>query len=398
LAKKSGRRYNNEGSVYPRGKGYAGLLPYLDPATGTTKRMYFSGKTSGEVIEKMDAAKAKRSTGVLTSESSILFKDWMKTWLEDYQEGHLKPSTYSMYEYLARVHITPALGELTLSNIQTSQLQKLYKQKLESGRKDGEGGLSTQTIHHMNKVIRGALAQAVAEGKILRNPAENVKLPRMERKPIHPLTKDQVNKFLNDIQDDWLYPVYFLALGTGLRRGEILGLRWKDIDLEANTVTIKQELLFVDGKPLLQEGTKTPGSKSTVTMPDVVADTMRKHKIHQSAAMLALGHKLKEKDIVFTWASGDPISPNYVYHHFKELLTDHQLPNIRFHDLRHTFATLLLEEGVHPKIVADMLRHASVKTTLDTYSHVSADMQTRAAAQLGKVFKAKEAVESANQQ
>lgn len=390
MANKRGRRYNNEGSVYKRGNTYAGLLPYLDPASGTTKRMYFSGKTPDEVIKKMDTAKAERLAGTLTSESKILFKDWLKTWLEDYQEGHIKPSTYSLYEYLARVHIIPALGDLTLSKIQTSRLQKLYKTKRESGRVDGGGGLSTQTIHHMNKVIRGALAQAVAEGKISRNPAENVKLPRMERKPIQPLTKEQVTIFLDGIKDDWLYPVYLMTLGTGLRRGEILGLRWKDINLEAETVTVKRELLFINGKQLMQDGTKTAGSKSTVTMPDMVADTMKKHKTHQSEAMLALGHKLKEKDLVFTWASGDPISPNYVYHHFKELLTNHNLPNIRFHDLRHTFATLLLEEGIHPKIVADMLRHGSVRTTLDTYSHVSADMQARAAARLGEVLKSEE--------
>lgn len=390
------RRDNGEGSVYKRGKHWAGLLSYQDPGTGETERMYFSGKTKQEVIHKIDEAKMDRSQGRLIKENLTLFKDWLTIWLNDYQRPSVKPTTYSMYKGLAELHIIPELGKLELPKITTSHLQRFYNQKLEGGRADGkEGGLSSQTIHHMNKVIRGSLTQAVLEGKILRNPADNVKLPRMKRKPIHPMNKDQVSTFLTAIQDEPLYPVFITAIGTGLRRGEILGLKWKDVDLEKNFITVKRSLLFVDGHPQMQEDTKTSGSKRSVSMPEPVSKALTAHKKRQKEALLKLGHKLSEKDFVFTWESGELISPNYVYSKFKKLLVAHNLPKISFHDLRHTFATILLDTGVHPKIVADMLGHSTVRITLDTYSHVSPDMQARAAEHLGEVLNGKSETEQA---
>lgn len=392
----SKKRGNGEGSIYRRENGvWAALIPYFDPASGTKKRMYLSGKTKKEVQEKLLKVEQQKNTGHLTAPSKITVKEWMTTWVNDYIKSHLRPTTYSLYKTMINAYIIPHLGALQLNKLQTADLQHFYQHLLEEGRikkskqQDTEGqenkkaelppGLAPKTVHRIHQIINSALKQALAEHKIPFNPCDSARPPKPTTRPIQPLSAEQVQIFLKSIKDDWFYPVFITELGTGLRRGELLGLKWEDVDLKAATIQIRRSLVVVDGRPELQEDVKTKTSKRNIPLPAEAVKILKKYKAKQAELLLTLGYKVTGDDLVFTWQDGRPIDPGYIQKHFSKLLESAKLPHIRFHDLRHTFATLLLEAGEHPKVVQELLGHSNISTTLDLYSHVVPSMKAKAA-------------------
>ena len=394
MAKKRG---HGEGSISQRkdGRWMGQITLGINPATKKAKRLTFYGKTRKEVQEKIREALNQKDKGMLGEPSKLTLQEWLKTWLEDYKKRELKESTWESYKSLIEDHINPDLGMVKLSKLRTNDIQRFYNEKLNNGRKrkiekDGKeiSGLSTRTVKYIHTVLSGALKQAVKEGIIPVNPADATTQPRQQKHEITPLTTDQVRQLLEDIKDDWMYPVYVTALGTGLRRGELLGLKWEALDLEAGMALIKRELVQVKGKVKLQEYTKTKGSNRTIALPDMVTRELKKLRIRQKQERLQLGPAYQDKGYVFCWPDGRYIRPDYAYHQLKKQLEDHNLPSIRFHDLRHTFATMLLEAGEHPKVVSEMLGHSSITITLDIYSHVLPSMQAKAAAKLNGILEA----------
>lgn len=379
-----------------------GQITYFDQTSGTNKRLTIYGKTRDEVRDKMLVAQYNNTTGKLTAPTKTTVEDWMTTWLNDYMASTTKPTTFSLYKTIIEAYIVPHLGPVQLSKLQTSDLQRFYKLLLEQGRRkkpaeDKKGkpkkekkalppGLAPKTVHRIHQVLYSALKQAVLEHKIPYNPCENAKPPKPETKPIQPLTAAEVKKFLNFIRFDWFYPVFLTELGTGLRRGELLGLKWGDIDLEAATVQIRRSLVVVDGHALLQDDVKTKSSRASITIPDEVVRILTKYKERLTDELRGLDHELDNDDLVFTWKDGRPVNPNHIRRHFSNLLEKAGLPHIRFHDLRHTYATLLLEAGEHPKVVQEMLRHKQISTTLDIYSHVVPGMKIKAASTINGIL------------
>jgi integrase len=239
--------------------------------------------------------------------------------------------------------------------------------------------LSPRTVQYVHVTLHSALKQAVMDGLIPRNPTEAVKPPQVRRKEMKPLTPEQVKVLLEAACGDRLEALYVLAVTTGLRQGELLGLRWEDVDLEAGTLQVRRTLVTAKDGPQLT-APKTKGSRRTVRLTQSALNALRSHLKRQLGEIDRAGSLWREHGLMFASETGDPLDRRYITtHRFKPLLRRAGLPKIRFHDVRHTCVTLLLGRNVNPKIVSEMLGHASIAITLDTYSHVLPNMQSEAA-------------------
>ncbi|TDA67706.1 MAG: site-specific integrase [Clostridia bacterium] len=390
-----GKRGNNEGSVTQRsdGRWQGAVTTGRDPATGKLKRVFFYGATREEAARKVTAALAEVQRGTFVEPTKLTVGQWLETWLVEYKKTELRPTTWDSYEITARVHIKPAVGELKLKDLRPEHLQRLYNEK-------AKAGLSPKTVTYIHTVIHGALGQAVKNGLVIRNVAEATTLPRKVKKEIRPLTLEEVKQLFDAIEQDRLFPAIYLELATGLRRGELLGLRWQDVNLKAGTITVKQGLVRVRNHEA-QEGErktmlvfqelKTATARRTIPIPEDVLAELKRWKARQNEEKLALGQGYRDNGLVFCAEDGQPLDPRSFTRHFDQMLKCAGLPHIRFHDARHTFATMMLELGESPKVVQQMLGHSQIAVTLDIYSHVSLDLERKAAARLNEVLKKEKA-------
>lgn len=300
---------------------------------------------------------------------------------------------------MAKKHILPELGGIRLQQLQTSQLQEFYNRKYKEGRLDGKGGLSSRAIHMMHRIISGAFKQALQEGKVQRDVTNAVKLPPLKYKEMQTLTAEQVGRFLQAAKEHRLYPAFELELGTGLRRGELLALRWRDVDLDKGTITVRRSLLRVRVSEKKTElrftEPKTEKGKRTIPIPKRVISILAAYKKQVIVDAWKLGQKFQEDWLLFSVPFNRPIDPDNFGKQYARLLKKAGIPHRAFHNLRHTVATILLERGEHPKIVQELLGHARVGITLDIYSHVDGDLMQRAASKLDEALR--EAEEKAQQ-
>ena len=386
------RRGNGEGSITKRksdGRWQGYVTVGYDVETGKPKKKYFYGKTRKEVQEQVNEALGKVRTGTYREPSKLTMAEWLTTWLNDYMKPSLRPTTWENYEIQVMRHILPALGHLRLSQLQTSNLQKLYNDKLSNGgRLDGkEGGLSPRSVRYIHTLIHAALEQAKKEGMITINVADAVKLPHDQKKEIQCLDTEGVKKFLTAARDTKHFPAYFLALNTGLRRGELLGLRWKDVDLKAGSITVNQGLVRTKQGLVFQEP-KTKLSNRTIGVSPQVVSTLKEHKKRQNEERLAAGTAYNtEHDLVFCNELGEPICPRGFTRHFERVLKRAGLEGkVTFHGLRHTFATLSLQEGAAARTVQEALGHHKAAFTLDVYSSVTDKMKKEATDKIGNLL------------
>jgi integrase len=362
------RRGHNEGSIYQRKDGrWVGAVTESD---GTRK--YYYGRTSGEVRDRVLSARANLKKGLpISMDARKSIRQFMDDWLASIRPS-VRPKTYVTYEGLVRLHINPALGNYRLIALTPEQLHRFYNDRLAAG-------LSPQSVRHLHAVIHRALEQAARWNLVGRNVGDLVTPPRVEHRDIHPLSPEQAQKLIEACQDDRLGALYVLALSTGMRQGELLALRWRDVDLDAGYLYVSGTLQRT-GDGLAISAPKTAGSRRSVLLSALAVDSLRKHKLQQNSERLLMGGNWENNDFVFANEVGRPIeATNLLRRSFKPLLGRAGLPNIRFHDLRHSAATLLLEKGIHPKIVSDMLGHSQVGITLNLYSHVTPTMQKQAA-------------------
>jgi integrase len=366
------RRGNGEGGITRHKKSGLYMARYTVQTPTGPKRKTLYGRTRREVDEKLTKAKADRDGGLVFDADNIKVGEYLGRWLTDSVLDTVRPTTFERYEQIVRLHIRPALGQLKLKNLTAAHVRGLYRQKL-------DGGLAPRTVQYVHVTLHKALEQAIADGLIPRNATEAVKPPQVRREEMRPLTAEQVRVLFEAAKGDRLEALYVLAVTTGLRQGELLGLKWDDVDLEASTLRVRRTLTTAKGGPQLT-APKTKGSRRTVRLTHSAVKALRSHLERQLAEIDRAGSLWRENGLIFASESGDPLDRrNVTTHRFKPLLERAGLPQIRFHDLRHTCATLLLTKNVNPEIVSEMLGHASIAITLDTYSHVLPNMQDSAA-------------------
>jgi integrase len=366
----AGKRGNGEGSVYRTKTGLWRGSYWVATSKGL-KRRYVSGKSRQECSQKLTKAMADRDGGLIFDAGTLTVGDYLERWLKDVEET-VRRSTFEGYEYAVRPHIAPALGHIKLKDLTPAHLRSFYRDRLESGR-------APATVHKLHVVLHKALKAAVADGLIPRNVAAELKLPRITREEIDPLTEKQARLFLEAGRGDRLEALYVLALNTGMRQGELLALRWDDVDLERGVLRVRRTLThakkaFVLGEP------KTKNSRRTIRLTTHAVDALRAHLSHQFQEIEEMGSLYQPGGLIFATKTGTIINPSNLRNRsFKPLLKRAGLPTIRFHDLRHTCATLLLGRDVNAKVVSETLGHSSISITLDIYSHLLPDMQEKAA-------------------
>jgi integrase len=363
---------NGEGGITHHRKSGLYKARYTVQTAVGPKRKTPYGKTRREVDEKLTKAKAERDGGLIFDADNMKLGEYLGRWLTDSVRDTVRPTTFERYEQIVRLHIRPVLGQLKLKNLTATHVRGLYRQKLDAG-------LAPRTVQYVHVTLHKALEQAIADGLIPRNATEAVKPPQVRREEMRPLTAEQVKVLFEAAKGDRLEALYVLAVTTGLRQGELLGLKWDDVDLDASTLRVRRTLTTAKGGPQLT-APKTKGGRRTVKLTQSAVEALRSHLERQLDEIDRAGSLWGENGLIFASEAGDPLDRrNLTTHRFKPLLEQAGLPQIRFHDLRHTCATLLLGKNVNPKIVSEMLGHASIAITLDTYSHVLPTMQNSAA-------------------
>ncbi len=376
------KRGNGEGSISRRKSG-GWMAQYAVYTAEGRKRKTIYGKTRAEVATKLAKALADREGGLVFDAGNLTVGEYLDRWLAECVQGTVRESTFERYGYAIRPHIKPSLGRVMLKSLTPAHVRGFYREKLDVG-------LASATVHKMHVVLHKALDQAVADSLIPRNPTDPVTVPRINREEINPLTAEEANRLIEAAcsAGDRLEALYVLAVHAGLRQGELLALKWDDLDLEAGMLRVRRTLTNADGKYSMSEP-KTKKSRRTVRLTSGAIAALRGHLERQVGEMERMGSLYQPGGLVFANKVGGIINPSNLRNRsFKRVLKRAGLPEkTRFHDLRHTCATLLLSRNVNPKIVSEMLGHANIAITLDTYSHVLPDMQEGAARALEEALR-----------
>jgi integrase len=368
LAKKRG---NGEGGITRHKKSGLYMARYTVQTAAGPKRKALYGKTRSEVAAKLSKALADREGGLTYDAGKQTVEQYLARWLANSVRDTVRQRTYERYESIVRVHLAPAIGKVKLKALTPDHVRGLYREKL-------DGGLAPRTVLHIHRTLSKALKQATDDGLIPRNAARPVKPPRPRREEVRPLNREQVRALFEAAREDRLEAFYVLAVTAGLRRGELQGLKWEDLDLEAGMLQVRRTLSEARSG-LIFEAPKS-GKGRNIRLTQRARAALRDHRKRQLKERMERGGLWQENGLVFPSSVGTPLSGGNLNRAFKALLKRAELPvKTRFHDLRHTCATLLLKQGVNSKFVQDLLGHADASLTLNVYSHVLPDMGDAAA-------------------
>ena len=335
-------------------------------------------KTKQEAIKAMNELEHSINQGTYVEPSKILYKEYLERWLED-RQTRVKKQTLGTYTWLVNKHIIPALGNVELSKLNALMIQQLLTKLTK------DKCLSDENIQKVYTLINASLKQAERWSLIAKNPTSLVDRPKATKKQVKVWDVPEVTTFLEHAKGSRYYIAFLLAVTTGMRQGEILALQWKDIDFENGFLRVTQ-ILSHDGKEILPY-TKTKSGTRTIDLPDETIAELKKHKVRIAKEKLAAGPDIyTDLDLVVCSENGTPTNAGNIRRAFNSAIEKANVPKIRFHDLRHTHATLLLKQGANPKIVAERLGHADTRITLDTYSHLLPSMQKETAKQFGKML------------
>jgi integrase len=376
MAKKRG---NGEGSISRRKNG-GWIAQYAVYTAEGRKRKTLYGKTRAEVAAKLAKALSNREGGLVFDAGNLTLGEYLLRWLSDSVKSTVRASTFERHEQLVRCHIRPALGEIKLKALTPVHVRRLISDK-------SSGALAAGTVRKIHSTLHKALSQAVSDGLIPRNAAA-VQAPSPAPEEMRPLSEAEARAFLKAAResDDRFEAPYVLAITTGLRRGELLGLRWDDADLEQGTLRVGRALVREGGRHTLGE-TKTRRGRRQVNLTPRTVAVLKDHRERQLEQRAKHAGMYVDHGLIFSSEIGTPLNPeNLVKRSFKPLLKRSGLPEIRFHDLRHTCATLLMGRGVHPKLVQELLGHATIAMTLDTYSHYLPSMGDQASGAMGEAL------------
>jgi len=347
------------------------------------KRKYFNKTIHGtkKDAQKFLTAKTReKDLGIFVEPTSISLNEYLDKWLLESAKPRLREATFENYRYLSNLYIREKLGSRKLSDIKPFDVQKLYNHLTEKG-------LSARTVRYVHAILTSAFSQAVKWQMLVVNPCNVVTLPRLKKTEMKAFSPEEARRFLEAAKDDKQGLVFAFALASGMRPEEYLALQWKDICFEKNTATVQRTLIWRKGGGWYFSEPKTAKSRRTLPMPKNFFVELKRHKRLQAEQMLKLGQSYERNNFVFATDEGKPIYlRNLRKRNFAKILEKADLTGFRLYDLRHSTATLLLSEGINPKIVSERLGHASIVLTLDTYSHVLPDMQKEATSKLGQML------------
>jgi len=375
-----------KGHIRERSPGHWAIILDARDASGARKRRWhsFAGTKRQAQVEAARLI-SELQNGTRIDPSRMTVSAFLERWIE-HMQGQVSPRSHERYAELCRKNLTPLLGGLALTKLQPAHISQAYAKALTSGRRDGQGGLSARTVGHMHRVLHEALQHAVRWRMLPRNPAADVKPPKVERKQMKVLDASATAEMIEAARPYSAFMPILLGALCGLRRGEIAALRWRSVDLKAGQLAVVASV--EQTKVGCREKETKTGRARTVALSATMVEELRRHRLAQVQALLQLGIRLSDDHHVVMQADGTALQPNSIGHAFAMFLQATRRPHIRFHDLRHTHATQMLAAGIHPKIASERLGHAKVGTTLDLYSHVLPSMQADAAARVDLLIRA----------
>jgi integrase len=357
MAKKRG---NQEGSIFQRADGRWCAVVSLGWRNGKRHRKHFYGCTRSEVRDQLTAALRAHQQGLQIDPQRQTVGQFLGRWLTDCVAPSTRPRTFDSYSDTVRLHLIPTLGKIPLAKLAPQHVQAMINAKLPD--------FSPRSVQYMHSVLSRALNRAVKWDLVPRNVCTLVSSPRVPRQLVEPLSPVDGRRLLDAVKNDQNEALYSVAMALGLRKGEALGLRWDDVDLEAGMLRVRHQLQSQGGKKLTEP--KSDRSRRTLPLPDFAVKALRAHRARQLQARLVGGSRWKDTGHVFTTSVGTPMDGSRVSKQFRKALKKAGLTHKRFHDLRHTAASLLLAQGVHPRVVMETLGHSQISVTMNTYTNV----------------------------
>ena len=358
-----------------------------DPGTGKQIQRSFSGKTQKEVREKMQAAIAELNNGTYLEPLKMTVGEWLDIWVAEYL-GNAKPHTRKSYEGVIKNHIKPAIGAIKLTSLTRVQVQKMIN-GLRSTKQTSMGDkVNPKTAKNVHGVLHSALSQAILCGYLNTNPADRTVLPKRAKTEIQVLDNEQLPAFLKAIEGHPFQYLYQVDLFTGMRQSELLGLQWSDIDFENKVVTVRRQLQYLgSAKGGYMYATPKNNKPRIIALPDKAVEALKRQRVMQNTARLAAGPLWNNpNDLVFTNEIGEHLKHDLIYRHLKRIFSAMGTPDLRFHDLRHSYAVLSLQSGCDIKTVQENLGHYAAAFTLDTYAHVTQAMRRDGADKLNRLL------------
>ena len=371
---------SRHGHVYKRGDSWTYVLDVSLPGQRRRQKSKGGYRTKRDALSALNEAQGALQRGVYVEPSRLTIKMFLiDHWLPAIK-SRLRKSTLEGYRSSIRSHVLPRLGELLLQALTPDQLNAFYSELLEEGRRNGKGGLSPKTVHNVHVMLHKALHDAVRWNYLPRNVAQFADPPRQTSsgKAMRAWSPGELRSFLLLVENDPHFAAWVLAANTGMRRGEVLGLRWQDIDFDRRRLAIRQTIISIDYQVEISEP-KTARGRRSVALDSGTVAALRSHRVAQNQQKLKLGEAYQDFGLVFCREDGTPIHPDRFTQMFDKHVKDSGLPRIRLHDLRHTHATLALAAGIHPKVVSERLGHSTVAFTMDVYSHAIPSMEAEAA-------------------
>ncbi|MGW2890355.1 site-specific integrase [Streptomyces griseoruber] len=371
------RNPNGAGSIWQRKDGRFEARVYVPQPDGTRKRKTVYGSTWEECDEKRQELVRRDRQGIPTPSRSAKLSEWLPYWLEEYIRPNRKRTTYVKYEMHVRLYLVPLLGTRRLESLTTANVRQMIAKVTAQS--------SAATAKEAHRVLRTAITAACRDELISRNVVQLVPAPRVEPRELRPWSLDETLTFLEAARMDPLYTAFVLAVALGLRRGEILGLQWRDVDLDRRTLTVRTTLNR-GGKALYLDTTKNRRSR-VIPIPMMCVAPLRWHRMRQAERRAAAGADWHRSDHVFTTRSGRPIEPRNLYRSFLRISESASLPRVRLHDTRHGCASLLFAAGVAPRTVMEILGHSQIAVTMNVYTHVSDEHRREAMGHMDRLLK-----------
>lgn len=393
LPRKTNKRGQNEGSIIKRADGtYEARYSLGFDKDGKRIRKSIYSKNRTELSQRLTAILNQINCGLYVEPSKLTVAEWLDTWLQEYKHGSVKPSTYGCYVDLVKGHIKPLIGNIPLKDLQPHMIQKLVNDLHRQGRAGGNKALSSSSLRKTHAILHCCLEQAVTNGLMVKNVADKIKLPRQAQKQVKALSKDEQAIFIEAAEGERLKFLFQFALGTGLRVGELCGLRWNNADIKKGIIQVKEQVQRVKNPHgdtatmMIVCDVKTKSGNRSIPLPDSLLALLKQHKINQLQERLQAGAIWTDNNIVFANEIGGYLEQRNVARAFHRVQERAGLKGFNVHSLRHTYATRLLESGISPKVAQELMGHSTIAQTLDTYSHVLPETKQEAVQALNGLF------------